>query len=1031
MTGFQLTDEQLAIVNYPLDQPLRVAAGAGTGKTTTIALRLAMAIESGEIEPEQALGLTFTNKATEELADHLHRLLPDQTTAGRYIQVTTYHGFAWTVLTEFGAYVGIERDSRIIGPGYVRQLILETIIEAQDVEHLDLTALGARTNNVSSLAAQLANTLVTTDALRKAAPDKLDDVWQARLELTQLVSDYNRRKDDLALVDYADLITTAQTIVTDHPEVARRIRQRYRIVLLDEYQDTDAGQRKLLQAIFGDGFPITAVGDGDQTIYEWRGASPANFDAFPHHFPDPDGDEARTLPLTLNRRSGSLILDLGNALRTEIHGRSPNDPLRPAADAGEGALRLAYHNDARAEALTIAEEMRRLHDEDDVAWSAMTVLFRTNGRITVVRAALEQLEIPHEVASLGGLLSVPDVADLHAWLTLLSDPEATASLTRIVLGPWFRLGIGDLAPLAAWARSRKSLDDDAHLAWPLLEAVDRLDQVDELTKEAAKRLTRFRVEYSELLVVTQTHSLVELCRRILDRTDAWIEIDARQPAAALTARLNLFRFLDVAQEWSPLEGRPSLEAFLGYLATLEEESTSDELDTASAGNSDAVSLLTVHRAKGLEWPVVFLPGLTEPGFPTRPRKFDYPHAAATSVPYDLRVDSAYLPTLTGNTKDDKDLLRERHRIQELRTAYVAVTRAKDRLYLSGSYHWGQTTPQPPSIIFRLARDLSGAVVDVDQPPGDVPETTVLEAAVPAPDPVFGDGWQEAMRRTARSPDTIDELRSSAGISADAYDAEMEQFSLQLEGLPEPPEPAGQDDPTSVSVTSLVTMAQCPRRYFWSEVDRLPRRPSAAMRHGTEVHRRIELFHRGQMPLEDLDAVSYDTTPGEHTGTDPTGDAFENFTKSGFASRSPVFIETQIDIALPSGRVRGRIDAVYPMENGWEIVDYKSGRPHADTSRQIQLDTYAIAARDGVLGTPPEHLKLSFVFLGGSEAAVESVEVDNAYLDSARKRLERLLSAIDVGDTDRAAFPTDTGSHCQRCDFLPHCRAGTAFIAEDT
>ncbi len=1026
MSGFTPSPEQRAILEHPLDAPLRVAAGAGTGKTTTIALRLALAVESGEIAPEEALGLTFTNKAAEELADRLHMLLPDQTELGRYVEVSTYHGFAWSILSEFGAYAGIERESRIIGPGYVRQLVLESLQTSTDLEHVDLTALGHRTADVASLASQLTSSLVTPEELERAAPPDLDEVWARRLELLGVVKRYQRRKRQLGVVDYSDLIMTALAVVTDHPTVASRLRHRYRIVLLDEYQDTDAGQRKLLQAIFGDGFPVTAVGDADQTIYEWRGASPANFDAFPHHFPDAAGDEAATLPLSLNRRSGTRILDLANAVRAEIHGVAPDDPLRPADGAGSGHLHLAYHNDAKSEALSIAEEIVRLHHEEEVPWSEMAVLFRTNARIPIVRSALEELDVPHEVASLGGLLSVPDVADLHAWLTVLADPEATASLARVLLGPRYRLGIGDLAPLAIWAKARGRLVDDAELAWPLLEAIDRIDDVADVDPAARRRLERFRTEYGHLLKAAQSLSLVELCRRILDTTDAWTEIDARQPAAALSARLNLFRFLDLAEEWSPLEGRPSLEAFLGYLGTLEDEASSDELDTASAGRSEAVSLLTVHRSKGLEWSTVFIPGLTDPGFPTRARRYDDPYRASTSVPYALRADAAYLPELSG-TNDDRAVLRRRHRIQELRTAYVAVTRAKDRLCLSGSYHWGQAKPQPPSVIFELGRGIAGAVVDVMEEPGAIPDSMILTARTPAPDPVFGDGWLDAMRAVARDTGMVEQIVATSGVARPAYDAAMEQFRLELEGLPDPPAPDDGDELTTVSVTGLVTMAQCARRFFWSEIDRLPRRPSPAAARGTEVHRRIELHHRGQMPLEDLDDIVYDTEPGETAGSRRADDAVATFLATDYADRAPLFIETPIDIALPSGRARGRIDAVYALDDGWEIVDFKSGRRHEDPARRIQLDAYAIAAADGVLGPVPDRLDLSFVFLGGDQAEIETVAATPEYVGKARDRIEGLIAHVASGGNDRGEFATNPGDHCRHCDFVPHCEAGRRHV----
>ena len=278
--NFHLTSEQETIVGYAL-APLRVAAGAGTGKTTTIVLRLKALIGSG-IEPESALGITFTNKAAGELADRLRSEFPDLTADGREVQVSTYHGFAYEVLREFGALVGVERDTTVIGPAYQRQLI-EDGLGTDHYDHLDLTYPRGIIDKAFTFAGQVGDNLLDAADVRAAAPspEARDEVWETRLELLSLVDSYTRAKEDIGVVDYGDLVGRAHRLVTQHPSIAERIRDRYRIVLLDEYQDTDPAQRELLRAVFGDGFPVTAVGDSDQTIYEWRGASRLNFDVVP------------------------------------------------------------------------------------------------------------------------------------------------------------------------------------------------------------------------------------------------------------------------------------------------------------------------------------------------------------------------------------------------------------------------------------------------------------------------------------------------------------------------------------------------------------------------------------------------------------------------------------------------------------------------------------------------------------------------------------------------------------------------------
>ena len=370
------------------------------------------------LAPEEALGITFTNKAAEELADRLRAALPEHRVEGREVEVTTYHGFAYGLLQEFGAFVGIERDAAVIGPGYVRQLLLESL-PGRTYAHLDMTFPPARVDEAATLAGQLGDNLATPEQLRVLGTFASGPVWDVRRELIEIVAAYEERKHRLGVVDYADLIRSAHRLVVDFPTVAHRIRERYRLVLLDEYQDTAPAQRELLRVIFGNGFPVTAVGDADQTIYEWRGASLANFEGFPGHFGSPDGDLPATLPLTVNHRSGARILDLANTVRAEIHGDSRFDRLSAPQGTDEGEVEAAWFNDAATEARWLATEVRRLHDEEGCAWRDIAVLFRKNRHIALVRDALEQAGVPVEVASLGGLLDVPEVTDLHAWLRIL------------------------------------------------------------------------------------------------------------------------------------------------------------------------------------------------------------------------------------------------------------------------------------------------------------------------------------------------------------------------------------------------------------------------------------------------------------------------------------------------------------------------------------------------------------------------------------------------------------------------------------
>ena len=1013
----ELTQEQKAIVDAPL-VPLRVSAGAGTGKTTTIVLRLKALLSRG-IQPEAALGITFTNKAAGELADRLRAEFPDLSADGREIQVTTYHGFAYRLLQEFGALVGVERDTTVIGPAHQRQLFGEGLA-ATSFEYLDLTKPGGVLDKASTLAGQIGDNLIDPEAVRSAAPlaDVSDVTWATRVELLSLVEAYTDAKERLGVVDYADLVGRAHRLVAKHPEIARRVRARYRIVLLDEYQDTDPAQRELLRAIFGDGFPITAVGDSDQTIYEWRGASRLNFDGFVHHFANADGSEAVTLPLAVNRRSDRVILDLANRIREHLHGDQSFTPLRPGPDAGPGRIDVGWLGTRADEAAWIADRIEKDHALG-TPWNEIAVLVRKNRDIGSVREALLSAEIPTQVASVGGLLDVPEVAELVAWLRVLEHPAATTELARILLGSGYRLGLADLAALNEWVRQHPRATD----AEPtLMDALEDLESIDGCSETARARLERFHSRYRSLLVEAQTAPVPDLCRTVLTSMHAWDEIDAMEEGAGLSARLNLYRFLDLVEAWTPLAGRASLGSFLDYLNLLSDEAAPGELDTVAVSRGPAVALLTIHRAKGLEWDTVVIPSVVEGGFPSRSRSYANPVDKAEYLPYNLRLDAESLPDLSqASTQNERNaVLRQYHEAEEWRAAYVAVTRAKHRLILTGSHRTHERkTPRAWSPLFTMAAEIADAS-DVADDPGPIQEEPWIPPGA-APDPLFGEtGWHAALHAATADPTWLEAYPGHE----DAASEEAGQMRLNLESLPEPSS-AEPDTAKATSVTGLVAMARCPQQFRWAFVDRLPTRPSRALRRGVQFHRKVELHNLGRVPLDDLEETAYDITPDGKEATPGSADPFEVFSSSPLAERKARFAEVPIDLQFGAVRVRGRIDAVYePSPGVWEIVDYKSGRPSDDPALEVQLATYALAAVDGAVATPiPERLSVAFAFFGGGEFVERSISVDGAWLDDARSRIDDLTGRFDRDEFD----PTPTEA-CRRCDFATFCDAGKAFLA---
>jgi DNA helicase-2/ATP-dependent DNA helicase PcrA len=1001
------SEEQLRILELGLTS-IKIRAGAGTGKTTTVAMLIANLIATEDLEPEQVLGITFTNKAASELADRV-RSIAGTEEPGRQVEVHTYHGFAAQVLAEFGPMVGVDTRLKVITPTFTRQLLSETY-HRRDYAHLDITSTHSL-DRIRRLGDRLGDHLLTPqDILGIPA---VGEVEMARHEMAATLAVYEAEKRRLGIVDYADLVTLSTLIVRDHPELAGLIRDRYRVVVLDEYQDTNPAQRALIAAIFTNGFPVVAVGDEDQTIYEWRGASTENFEQFQTHFPRPDGHLAHLETLTLNRRSTKKVLDVANAVRQRA-GEMPEELVSALAEDEESEVVTFWAPDSLAEAEWIARRFEQLHSSGE-RWKDMAVLFRKNKDFAMVIDVFSRHDIPLEVANIGGLLAVPEVAEVRSWLTILERPEDGAALTDILFGSRYRLGLADLAPLVQHASGGDPEDDEEPLT--LIESMESMAQLPDLRAEARASLSHFSGVYRQLLLESQGLTLVDVCRQILDLTGAWRDVESLPANQRLTARLNLYRLLDLAEDWSPLRGRPSIQAFLEYLEATEEE-PADELDSARLSGEDAVTFVTIHRAKGLEWDTVAIPGVAVGNLPSRTAEYPDPWRFPHHLPPGLRIDHT-LDDLPDDEGAAKDYLKSRHDRQEWRVAYVAVTRAKRRLFISGAYWYAQRetlkTPKQPSELWSLVDGLEVSSCDGVAEPGDRPEVLRLEELAVAPDPHFPDGWATALRAALSDPGTIDTLADSLGLAEETSTlvTEIEARLFALDGV----EPSGGiPTPDVVSVTGLVTYAQCPKRYFWTVVDPLPRRHSPAATRGTQVHRRIELHQRGQVPLEAEDQDPFE--PGE--GAEPG--AYDAYMTSRFAAQRASLLEApfEIDVGV---RIRGRIDAIYSDDARWEVVDFKSGRREEDPSRLVQLQAYAMAAHDFDFGLiPPTDLRVTFAYLGGGLDEV-SYEADTGWLSGARATVSTLATGITE---DR--FDERPGPWCERCDFLRFCAPGRSHLA---
>ncbi|MEV6289268.1 UvrD-helicase domain-containing protein [Streptomyces sp. NPDC051896] len=760
LLGIPFTPEQTACITAP-PAPQVIVAGAGSGKTTVMAARVVWLVGTGQVAPEQVLGLTFTNKAAGELAERVRKALikagvtdPDvidpDNPPGEPV-ISTYHAFAGRLLTDHGLRLGLEPSSRLLADATRYQLAARVLREAPGPYPALTRSFADLVSDLLALDSELAEHLVDPEELRSWDADllrtlqsakltnadlrKVPETAAARRELADLVRRYRTAKRERDLLDFGDQIALSARLARI-PEVGRLLREEFRVVLLDEYQDTSVAQRVLLAGLFGGGtgHPVTAVGDPCQAIYGWRGASVANLDDFPAHFAHADGRRATRQALSENRRSGGRLLDLANGLAEPLRAMHAGvEALRPAPGAEyDGMVRCALLPTHAEEIDWIAGSIAHLV-HTGTAPGEIAVLCRTATDFAEIQGALVARDVPVEVVGLSGLLHLPEVADLVAVCEVLQDPGANAALVRLLTGPRWRIGPRDLALLGrrarllvAHARVDDTDDPDRRLAAAVegvdpAEVISLADALDTFLEapmdaeadddglpfspDARVRFARLAAELRDLRR-SLSDPLMDVLHRVLAVTGLEVELSASPHALAARRRETLSNFLDVAASFAASDGEATLLAFLGFLRTAAQYEKG--LDNALPGGENTVKVLTAHKSKGLEWDVVAVPGLVKGTFPSAQGREKWT-AQAKVVPHALRGDTDTLPDVDSwdarGMKAFHEAMKDHQHTEELRLGYVTFTRP--RSLLLGSGHWwgpSQKKPRGPSDFLQALHD---------------------------------------------------------------------------------------------------------------------------------------------------------------------------------------------------------------------------------------------------------------------------------------------------------------------------------------
>ncbi|TLG09528.1 ATP-dependent helicase [Nocardia cyriacigeorgica] len=774
------TDEQAAVIAAP-PGPTLVVAGAGAGKTETMAARVVWMVANRLVLPDEVLGLTFTRKAAQQLttrirtrlarlagAPLLRELDPSgglrASLAGAEPEISTYHSYAGRLLTEHGLLLPVEPSATLLTETQLWQLahqVVRTWDGDLDTERTPVSV----TEAVLALSGQLAEHLVEPEELAEAHTEleklvhtlpagprqrggpsqellKILKVQRERVALLPLVRQLGEALRRRGALDFGAQMSLAARLSAEHPEVGAAERARFRLVLLDEYQDTGHAQRILLAALFGgngDGErpAVTAVGDPMQSIYGWRGASAANLPRFATDFPAAPGVPAPTLSLLTSWRNPPEALALANLVAEPLRRKAIDgggvtvDALRakPAAEPGTVAFALTDTVAAEREwfATRIAADWRARHDAGEQPPTS-AVLVRRNADAAPIAEALREQGLPVEIVGLGGLLATPEVADVVATLRLIAEPGAGSAAVRILTGARWRIGVADLSALAQRARELSigrgsaatgDITDGAALAVALREvapepaeqagladAIADPGPAEQYSPDGYRRIVALGRELAALRE-RSGQPLTELVADVERTIGVGVETQARRAMSGTGAgREHLDAFAEVVAGYAGDSGA-SLSGLLAFLTAAESVENGLEPGEVEVAK-DRVQVLTVHAAKGLEWEIVAVPHVVRDVFPSGKASGSWLGALA-ELPTSLRGDRARdddgadgVPVLDLTDlydradldraiKDHKAALDRRRLDEDRRLFYVALTRTERMLLVSGHY-WSDSSP---------------------------------------------------------------------------------------------------------------------------------------------------------------------------------------------------------------------------------------------------------------------------------------------------------------------------------------------------
>lgn len=964
----KLNGQQREAVTH-IDGPLMIVAGAGTGKTTVVTHRIAWLIDQGHAKPEEILALTFTDKAAGEMEERVDRLLPYGYVD---LQISTFHSFAEKLLRQYGADLGLSRDFKLVTE------LDAWLLARQHFERFELDyyqPLGNPTKYIRSLLTHFSRAKdVGIDAYEYGAfvqgkradldASQADDVATSELarlgELAHAYATYQSILLEHDSLDFGDLMLYTLKLLRTRPNIRDEIRARFKFVLVDEFQDTNDAQYEIVKLIAQPRRNLTVVGDDDQSIYKFRGASLANILRFEEDFSD-----AKRVVLTKNYRSAQEILDRAHAF---IQHNNPHRleaaverNLSKKLEAGQKLSACVKHIHALTateEVARVVEQIVRLKEEEGTDWSDFAILVRSNAAGMDFAAALERHKIPYQFLALSGLYTKPPVLDLLAYLRIIDHPHDSPSFYRVLTSPLCRVSERSILELNTYAnRKGKSL-------FEACEQVGSIFQVPIEDQEIIRALLEQRLKFEKS---ARTRPVGELFVMVAKDSGYLEHINQLSEQKKLDSFSYLQQFYQRLKSFERRHEHPITHNFLAEFNHERDAGEEGSLSVDLESGPDLVRIMTVHAAKGLEFKHVFVVNLVAQRFPTNQKS-----------------DAIPLPEGLGSSPvSDK----EAHLEEERRLFYVAMTRAKQGLYFTSAQDYGGSR----------SRKLSRFLHELGYEAAPAPKETI---------------------------ELFDEDQAHPTFPP----SHLATFPI----------------PKQFSFTQLAAFKTCPLQYKFAHVLKVPVMGKWTFSFGKTMHNTLQRFFTLWLERTGSAQASLFGSPSISPQNIPVGldelvesyracwqdDWFQNdlqreeYREQGLSSLKQFYHQLQKHpprpLALEQGFtmkfgdvvLKGRIDRMDHFEDGVEIIDYKTGSPKTELSKEDkeQLLLYQLAARD-VLGLIPR--KLTYHYLTDN-SQVSFLGSDDQLLDLQESIVERSQAIRS------STFDPTPGFHCQFCDFADIC-----------